>query len=204
MKKILIPAILAGIILVAGFVALMPVQKAQTVHNVILAALQGATNANLDDLARSVGTTSVVFDLKGVALPDIDMGTVDTVDPGEFKLIFDSTPTEVDVHVALVVPCDGVGTADADPEYTVVSGIAPALAPLISSADIVVPLSTAGSADDTYDGICTYHVTTAAGDITDIALIQATGLPGNGDGTGEADDTALADPHSVTIFAFIE
>ena len=48
MKKIVIPAILAATILVAGMFAFMPVQKASTVHTTI--------NAEVKDLCKAVFT----------------------------------------------------------------------------------------------------------------------------------------------------
>ncbi len=41
MKKIVIPAILAATVLVAGMFAVMPVQKASTIHTTIIAAVVG-------------------------------------------------------------------------------------------------------------------------------------------------------------------
>ena len=186
-NKIVVSGVALAVVLVTGIIALTPVGEAQ---------VPGSAPTKVPS------RTSEFVHLKGITLPHIDGGmTADSVEPGDFLLLHDTTPSVSDVHVAIVVPCDGP-TGDEDPEYTIVAGIAPGVAPIISFADVVGPLSKAGTADDAYDGVCTYHVTTTSNAITDVALIQATGLPGNGDGLGEADDTSLSDPHSVTIYGF--
>jgi len=175
MNKLIIPAILATTILVAGMFAFMPVQKASTVH-------------------RSLGSAQQGFAINGIDL--IDATDNDAIGPGEFLLLSDTTPIAVDAHIALVSPCDGLA-GDADPSYTVLAGVAPALTVRITAANLVAPLSTVGSADDTFDGICTYHVDIT--DVTDIALADATELVGTGNGVS-ADLAALGQGFSVTIF----
>jgi hypothetical protein len=50
MKKIVIPAILGAVVLMAGFVALMPVQRAQTIHTFLAGQLSGL-DAELNAIA---------------------------------------------------------------------------------------------------------------------------------------------------------
>ncbi len=60
MNKLVIPAILAGAVLVAGMFALMPVGKASTVHTTILASTGKQISGTFTSTA--AGSTVTIFD----------------------------------------------------------------------------------------------------------------------------------------------
>ncbi|GEM_PF-2473692 len=152
MKKIIIPAVLAATMVIAGTFAFMPIEKASTVH-------------------RSVGTSSIFVSLDGVTLTSVTDN--DVVNPGEFILLHDTTPVSVSGHVAVVGPCD-------DDEFAVgiLTGEAPALALTVLAP--IGALSTFGGGDDAFTGVCTAHFDFTAE--TDIAIANITGFTGVGNG----------------------
>jgi hypothetical protein len=93
-----------------------------------------------------------------------------SLDGGEFLLLADTTPAEIDTaHVAMNVPCEP-DDADDDQlpqtDIAVVAGVAPNVSPVQS--EFIAQLS------DPNDNKCTYHVTLPEDgeQITDIAVIN--------------------------------
>ena len=152
MNRLVIPAILAATVLVAGMFAFTPIEKASTVH-------------------RSVGTSSYFVSLDGVTLTSVTDN--DVVNPGEFILIHDTTPVGTSGHVAVVGPCD-------EDEFPVgiLTGEAPTLTLTVLTP--IGALSTFSGLDDTFTGVCTAHFDFT--DETDVALANITGFTGVGNG----------------------
>ncbi|MFQ5941824.1 MAG: hypothetical protein ACE5KA_09035 [Nitrososphaerales archaeon] len=117
MNKVVIPAILAVTLLVAGFVALMPVQKAYTHHSAVLAAIAslaggtGDLDALLDDIQGTGG-----FDLTNVrawvggGLTE-DFGTVTATASTTAVIIVDST-TQIRGTICAIITDVGTTTDD--------------------------------------------------------------------------------------------
>ena len=85
MNKIVIPAILAATVLVAGMFALMPVQKASTVHTAITAAVSdldgdGVPNA-VDKCPLTADPTNAAGPVPGVGLACTSIGVPPGVEP---------------------------------------------------------------------------------------------------------------------------
>jgi hypothetical protein len=157
-QKLLIPAILTSVIVLAVGFALAPTQKASTVHTFLLAKALPETQW---------------FSLNGITLAD-----------GEFLDLVDTTPALVrDGHVALFVPCDTEGgtpptsgTSTIDLLQGRVGVAINTLAPV--DLEFIPSLSDAGDVNTDFDNNCLYHVDigTPAG-VTDFAIINTSGGP---------------------------
>lgn len=81
MKKILVPAILAAIVLVAGMFAVMPVEKASTVHtsigSVILKSATSASTAAVDGEFIHI-TTSKLIKIFGIRVTTSGLGAAES------------------------------------------------------------------------------------------------------------------------------
>lgn len=68
MKKIVIPAVLAATILVAGMFAFMPVQKASTVHTGLSSGVSAITrdNVSIHDVTLAANERLIVIDNAGI------------------------------------------------------------------------------------------------------------------------------------------
>lgn len=171
-RKLVIPAILTATILVAGMFAIMPVQKAETIHVGIIAAIQGTSGFGLTDIGLS--TTVITID------------TDTTWAANELYLLYDGTPAaSFDGHIAVQLPCDD----DAGPDFAfrVLEGNAetgaPPLTPIVLTFITVV---NAGSGvDDTFDALCVGHADFIA-EGPDFVLENQTDEAGIGDAAGEA------------------
>ena len=114
MKKIAIPSILAATVLIAGIFALMPVEKASTVHTTITASV-----------SRSVQTTVIL----------------DGLPAGAVTVVVDTTPNGMtQAHIAAVLPVAEAGvanTCEAEAPLaalTIEAGSAPTLGNVITGA----------------------------------------------------------------------
>lgn len=132
MKKIVIPAILAATILVAGMFAFMPVQKASTVHTSIgvLNVASGTADATGATFANIVAPSSTIKNGSVRALTFTDAGTADTL---AVSVCLDATCTSTATIIAETAPnteahwtgfglrLTGSTTADADTVGFIVS-----------------------------------------------------------------------------------
>jgi hypothetical protein len=94
MKKIVIPAVLAATILVAGMFALMPVQKASTIHSGLTSGTAAVSRDNqvITDIALGANERMIILDNAGIGgvsdvevtarLPGAGTCTVQTIAQG--------------------------------------------------------------------------------------------------------------------------
>lgn len=160
MNKIIIPSILTATILIAGMFALMPVDKASTVHTTIISN-------------RLVQTT---YGLSGVTAASI-------------VVVVDTTPLAMGTaHIAAVLPVAEAGVANdcetEAPLITVQAGnAATALTTVIAGAHNtgITARTNIGAPFGATDDLCVFHrtITVAdtpgAGTLTDIVVIGAVG-----------------------------
>ncbi len=116
MKKIAIPAILAATVLVAGMFALMPVQKASTVHTTILSSVKSTTLFSATTLTASTGTSPylMLYDGAGKVRPaTIEVNFLSALPTGlAVKVITTAAPTtwtDVTSSVAAFPVSTGLG-----------------------------------------------------------------------------------------------
>lgn len=157
MNKLIIPSILTATVLIAGMFAMMPIEKASTVHTTILtgAARSGQTTVSLDGLP--IGSVIVV---------------VDTTPNGMTQ-----------AHIAAVLPvaeAGAVNTCEAEAPLaglTINAGSAPTLGSVITGADNT-GIEGRLNIDGTTNDMCVFHRTitaanTPAATLTDIVVINA-------------------------------
>jgi hypothetical protein len=81
MNKIVIPTILAATVLVAGFVAYLPVQKAQTVHTFLANVIAGNIAASVRDNTTVTNITNVgATGTRMILLDNAGIGTTSDVE----------------------------------------------------------------------------------------------------------------------------
>lgn len=92
MNKLIIPAILAATVLVAGMFAILPVQKVSTVHNTILAVLKALT---VFDVPSGVPDTTIIILYDGLGnarAADLEFNGNIATGPTEWVLEFNDGP----------------------------------------------------------------------------------------------------------------
>lgn len=105
MRNLIIPAILAAIVFVAGTFAVMPTEKASTVHTALLAGASGLQRVTATDQADVAGqfdgdveiTGTAPFLVMAVYICDIEIGndaTVDTLVIGDIEVDDNTLNTE--------------------------------------------------------------------------------------------------------------
>jgi len=105
LKKYAIPAILVGVILVAGIFATTPIQQASTVHDEIIAAITGAVGSTTNDsLETDIAANAAAIAANAGAIADLDGDGVPNV-ADNCPLTPNGAQTDV-----LVAP-DGIGDA---------------------------------------------------------------------------------------------
>lgn len=145
LNKIVIPSILVVTILIAGIFALMPVERAGTVHTTIIAEIASA---------KTVSNTVILDGMTGNVANPVVVFLLDTTDVGNV----------IDGHVAVTLPitdddsvCNGGEAAFAG--LTIQAGVAPTFTDITPTAVAV----TAGP-DVDFDGdggaeaVCVFHV----------------------------------------------
>jgi len=96
LNKIVIPAILAATVLIAGMFAFVPVERASTVHTTIQAALQGSS-AQTDTIVKA---TTDVPNVSGTVLLEIKVDQDFTAEIGQFfATVGDATVTIEDIQI---------------------------------------------------------------------------------------------------------
>ena len=82
MNKFVIPSILTAIVLIAGIFAFMPVEKASTVHDEIIAAITGAVGSTTNDsLETDIAANAAAIAANAGAIADLDGdGDLNSVD----------------------------------------------------------------------------------------------------------------------------
>jgi len=145
LNKIVIPAILVSITLVAGIFALMPIEKAGTVHTTIIAEIASA---------KTVSNTVILDGMTGDVANPVVVFLLDTTDVGNV----------IDGHVAVTLPiadndsvCNGGEAAFTG--LTIQAGVAPTFTDITPAAVAV----TAGpdvdfNSDGGAEAVCVFHV----------------------------------------------
>ncbi len=176
MNKLVIPSILTAIVLVAGMFAVMPIQKASTVHTTIIAALNSITT-------RAV---SVTYNLDAF-LGGAKVVVLDTTDIGNINK----------VHIATVLPIStgsAVCASQAPLGVQVLAGVAGGTGTEALTSIITGTQNTGIQSLNTATGSsCVFHLTftptsTTPSRITDI-VVSNTGT------------TPLPDDSSITVTA---
>lgn len=159
MNKIILPSIFVAVLFVATFFAVMPVEKATTVHTTITTSRLPSVTLNLDGLPA-----------------------------GALIVVLDTTPNSMgQAHIAALLPVAEAGVAD-DCEteaplagLTIQAGSAPTIGSVITGADntgITGRTNVGGTTND----MCVFHRTitaanTPATTLTDIVVINGTASP---------------------------
>lgn len=84
MKNIVIPAILAATVLVAGMFAYIPIEKASTIHGTILTKAASVNEG--DTVSNAAGKVNIVADSDKIKRGHICIKTVDGGDPSDADL----------------------------------------------------------------------------------------------------------------------
>ena len=197
MNKLTIPSILAATVLIAGIFALMPVERASTVHTGLEAKMEAVENAVKGEINKNR------FFLETVNLNNLDAGTT--------VVVADTTPYGMgQVHIAATLPVAEAGTADICEvgEHPLVgvmagqAGVTPLDRVLTGAHNTGIEgrenIDTSDNAFPTGTDMCVFHRTITVANVgadllTDIVVIGANGtLPADAfitvSGTGLMDD----------------